>query len=134
MYLTTYGYRQLDDGDAAKGANGWFESIEFDIARLDSHNHDGANSALITGSAITPFSNSILAAAWTVDGGGFKQTVNTPAGMAAVDIADYNLKFVFTAPGGQVGRVAYLSWDRISPTSFDVYCNDVTAAFTVLYR
>lgn len=132
MDITTYGYRQVETGDKAKGTNGWFASIVFDINRLDGHNHDGNNSALLTFANFTPYSNTILAAGWAVDGAGYKQTISTPAGITEVN--DYNMKFIFTAPGGVVGQVAYLGYKRLSATTYEVYCNDITAAFTVLYR
>lgn len=132
MTLTTYGYKKPDSGDRAKGVTGWYAAYNFNVDRLNTHNHDGANSAFISPSAITPFSNTVLAAAWSVSGSGYKQTVTVPAGVA--DVANYILKFVFTAPAGVVGQNAYLLWNRITATTYDLYCNDNTAAFTVYYK
>lgn len=132
MTLTTYGYKLPSDGDLAKGTNGWFNQLAYNISRFDAHNHDGSNSAVLSLSAITPYSNSILAAAWVVDGTGYKQTVTVPAGVT--EINNYNVKFIFTAPAGKVGEVAYLTYDRVTTTTYEVYCNDITAAFTALYR
>ena len=132
MTPTTYGYRIMDVGDKAKGTNGWFESINFNFERLDGHDHDGVNSALLSFASFSPFTGTILAAGWTVSGSGYKQTVTVPAGVT--EINNYNVKFIFTAPSGVVGEIAYLDYKRISATTFDVYCNDNTAAFTVLYR
>ena len=132
MDLTTYGYRLPEAGDPAKTASGWFASMEFNINRLDEHDHDGANSSLLPMSSLTPYSQSVLAAAWTADTAGYKQTVTVPAGITEVN--EYNLKFVFTAPAGMVGYTAYLGYKRLTATTYELYCNDNTAAFTVYYR
>lgn len=133
MTPTTYGYKNPDTGDKAKGANGWYASLGYNITRLDSHNHDGVNSSLITIGNFAPYSNAVLAANWATDGaGGYTQTVTVPAGVT--EINNYNVKFVFTAPGGMVGAAAYLGYSRVSATTYLVSCNDNTAAFTALYR
>lgn len=108
-------------------------SIEFDIDRLDGHSHNGVDSALLSLSSFTPYSQSILAVNWVSDGaGGYQQTVTVPAGVTEVN--DYNVKFIYTAPAGKVGEVAYLGYDRQSATTYILYCNDNTAAFTAIYR
>lgn len=133
MEVTDYGYRLPEAGDLAKGTSGWYESIEFDIERLDSHDHDGVNSKQIDVSAFVPFTNTILAAAWVLDGSGiYKQTVTVPTGID--DINNFNVKFIFTAPAGVVGQIMYVPYKRLSATTFEVYCNDNTAAFTAIYR
>lgn len=132
MQTTTYGYRLPEAGDRAKGASGWFASMEYNISRLDTHDHDGVDSPLIPMSNLDPYSSTILAADWTVDSAGYKQTVTVPAGVT--EINEYNVKFIFTAPAGVVGQVAYLGYKRLTATTYEVYCNDNTAAFTALYR
>lgn len=133
MTTTTYGYRNPDIGDLAKNSTGWFASLNYNITRYDAHNHDGVSSALITISNFAPYTQAILAAAWSTDGaGGYTQTVTVPAGVT--DVSNYNVKFVFTAPGGKVGDVAYLGYTRVTGTTYLVHCNDNTAAFTAIYR
>lgn len=132
MTTTTYGYRLPDSGDLSRGTNGWFESYEFNVSRFDSHDHDGVNSSVLSLVNFPVYSSSILAANWTADGVGYKQTITTP--VAITEVNEHNLKFVFTAPGGQTGEIAYLGYDRLTATTFEVYCNDNTAAFTVYYR
>lgn len=133
METTTYGYQLPDQGDKAKGVLGWFKALAFNITRFDAHNHDGTNSPLLTISNYTPFENAILAASWVTDGaGGYSQVVTVPAGLA--DLNDYNTKFVFTAPAGKVGQAAYLGYKRLTATTYQVFCNDNTAAFLALYR
>lgn len=134
MQVTTYGYRIPDAGDAAKGTGGWFEAYVFNITREDGHNHDGTNSSLLFLSSLSPYTDTIDAADWVLDGAGpgYIQLITVPA--AITEINNYNVKFVFTAPVGKVGQVAYIAYSRVSATTFNVYCNDNTAAFTILYR
>jgi hypothetical protein len=132
MVTTSYGYRIPEAGDRAKGALGWYESIEFDVQRLNDHTHNGIDSASLNVNAFSPYSGTILAAGWTTSGTTYAQDITTPVGID--DINNFNVKFIFTAPVGSVGEVAYLNYDRLTATTYRVYCNDNTAAFTVLYR
>ena len=132
MQTLSYGYKKPEAGDRAKGTAGWYQAIEFDIERLNTHNHDGSNSAAIPVSSFTPLTVSILAAGWTADTVGYKQTVTAPAGVTEVN--DYDVHFVFTAPVGKLGERAYLGMKRVTATTFEVYCNDNTAAFTAYFR
>lgn len=131
--VTTYGYKVPSVGDLAKGTDGWYESIEFDIDRLDSHDHDGVNSTLLNFGSFAPFTNTVLAINWALDASGiYKQTVTVPSGVD--DISNYNLKLIFTAPAGKIGETAYLPYKRATATTYEIYCNDNTAAFTAIYR
>lgn len=132
MYTTPYGYRVPEDGDPAKGALGWYRAIEFDIERLDQHNHDGTNSRLLSPTAIPSVPVSIPTSGWVADGPGWKQTVAIPA--AVPEINDVSVRFYSTEPAGELGKNAMLSWKRITGTSVEIYCNDNTAAFVMVLR
>lgn len=133
MTTTTYGYRKPDDGDKAKGTNGWYASLNFNIDRFDAHSHNGIDSATIPLSSFTPFSQSITAVGWVTDSaGGYMQTITVPIGVT--EVSDYNVKFIYTAPVAKSGEVAYLGYDRQSATTYILYCNDNTATFTAIYR
>ena len=132
MHVTTYGYQIPDTGDKAKGTDGWMAAIVFNFNRLDDHNHDGINSALIPSSAFATYTSSILAANWVSNGSGYKQTITVPGDIT--EINNFTVKFVFTAPVGQVGQVAPLNYKRLTATTYEVYCSDNTAAFTAYYR
>lgn len=132
MNTLTYGQKIPESGDVAKGSSGWFKAIEDNFTRLDAHTHDGVTSPSIPYSSLSPYTGTILAANWASSGSGYSQTITVPGGVT--EINNYNVKFIFTAPAGFVGEVAYLDYDRVSATSYTVYCNDNTAAFTVLYR
>lgn len=132
MDTTSYGYRLPETGDTAKGTSGWYASIEFDIQRLNDHSHNGVDSVALSLSAFVPYSQSVTSGSWSASGGGYRQLVTVPAGID--DINNYNAKFIFTAPSGLVGEVAYLNYDRQSASTYYLYCNDNTAEFTVIYR
>ncbi len=132
MTPSTYGYRIPDTGDLAKGANGWFASLVYNFERLDDHNHDGVNSTLLSFSSFAPYTATLLAASWVASGSGYKQTVTAPAGLT--EFNEFTAKFIFTAPAARIGEVAYLNYDRITATTIDVFCNDITAAFTAIFR
>lgn len=132
MTPSTYGYRILDTGDLAKGTNGWFASIVYNWLRMDFHNHDGNNSALLSISSFAPYTVAVPAASWSSTANGYKQTITAPAGLT--EFNNYSVKFVFTAPAGLVGHEAYLGYVRTSATTMDIYCNDNTAAFTAVFR
>lgn len=134
MTVTTYGYRLMQAGDLAKGTNGWFPTQEFNVSRLDGHSHNGVDSALLQLNSFAPYTTTILAAGWSLDGAGpgYVQTVTVPVGIAEVN--NYMVKFVFTAPVGLIGQTAPLTYARQTATTYKLYCNDNTAAFTAVYR
>lgn len=132
MRTTTYGYRVPETGDPAKGIGGWYESVEFDVDRVDSHNHDGINSRLLSSTAIPTETVSVLAAGWVADGPAYKQTVTMPA--AVSDINDFSVRFYHTAPVAEVGKNAQLAWKRVTATTVEVYCSDNTAEFVMVIR
>jgi hypothetical protein len=132
MVTTSYGYRVPEAGDRAKGSLGWYESIEFDIERLNDHSHNGIDSAQLNVNSFSPFTATLAAADWVVSGSGYSQDASTPVGID--DISNFNVKFIMTAPAGMVGEVAYLGYDRLTATTYRVYCNDNTVALTVLFR
>ena len=132
MRTTPYGYRVPQTGDPAKGTGGWYESVEFDIDRVDNHNHDGTNSRLLSAAAIPTETVDILAAGWVADGPSYKQTVTMPA--AVPEVNEVSVRFYQTAPGAEVGKNANLSFKRLTATTVEVYCSDNTAEFVMVLR
>jgi hypothetical protein len=129
---TPYGYRVPQTGDAAKGIGGWYESVEFDVDRLDNHNHDGTNSRLLSSTAIPTATVDVLAANWLPDGPSYKQTVTMPASVPEVD--NVSVRFKQTAPVGPAGMNAMLSFKRLTATTVEIYCSDNTASFLMIMR
>jgi len=86
MITLSNGYRLPETGDFG---NEWFPSLEFNIERLNDHNHDGLSSEKLT-------SSNFVATVVTVSAGSlvnqlngyFRAEVNTPNGN---DIANYTV-------------------------------------------
>lgn len=122
----SYGYIQNQTGD--RGAVFW-PDLEFNIARINGHNHDGSNSALIPTSSIDTASNNVLAAGWAAvvdQAGTYKQTVTVPSG---VNLNKHLPRFKHSVSG----EVLNLSFTILTTTTFEVFINDATAALQVAY-
>lgn len=122
----SYGYKKPVTGD--KGSV-FYPDLEFDIQRVNDHNHDGSNSALLTSTSVQAVVQTVSSAGWAaVSGqpGTYKQTVTMSAGTAfdthAIEIRNNSTK-----------EKLYLSITKASTTTFDVYINDNTIALQVLY-
>jgi hypothetical protein len=128
MHPLSYGYKQFDTGDRAKGAAGWMAAWEFNTARLNGHNHDGANSAKLSITSLDTLSSTIVAANWVVFGAGYRYLLTVPA--AILDIDQYVVQFMNAISRERL----YLGFDRFSATQIYVYCNDNTIDVTAIYR
>ncbi len=123
MLTLSYGYKKPETNDKGPAV---FPALEADIQQLNDHNHDGANSALLTAQSIVGSPQTLLAANWVALGGGnFKQTVAMLPGF----IFD-TTTMSFRDPDG-----TYImpSVKKVSPTSFDVFTNDSTINMYILY-
>lgn len=128
MTITTYGYKNPDIGDRAKGTTGWMASYNFNVTRFDGHSHNGVDSALLTISSITALTQSISSASWGSSGNTYKQTVTVPA--AVVEINNVIVKFI----NGANGHIMPLHYVRLTATTYDLFCNDNTVNLTAAYR
>jgi hypothetical protein len=122
------GYKQPDTGD--RGTS-WFADLNFDITRINAHNHDGSNSEAISVNSITKSTATIAAASWGADLGGssYKQTITLPTGFSFDDTI---LKFIISG-GADDGQLIYPTVIKQSSTTFDVYINDNTQTLKVIY-
>lgn len=127
MQTLSYGYKNPENTDY--GAV-WFPALNFNIVRLNSHNHDGVNSPFLAPSSVTKPTSVILAAAWVAvagQTGTYRQSVAVPAGVA--EISNYFIQFYITSNGYRLDPTV----ERIDATHFYVYVNDNTLAITALY-
>lgn len=123
MLTLSYGFKKPQDGD--KGSIFW-DALADDIQQLNDHTHNGVDSALLSSSAMTGLTQSVLAAGWVHQGGGtYRQLVNTPGGR---DIDNYQLSFK-DANGHQL----VLTVEKVTDSSFYVYINDNTVDLTAMY-
>lgn len=124
---TAYGYKIMAEGDPALT---WMDDTEDNWNRMSSHDHDGSDSSLLTPNAVTKYSSTISGASWGSDlgGGTYKQTITVPSGV--LEINDFDLMTYITSTGERV----YPRIVRASATTYDIYSNDNSVAFTVKYN
>ena len=122
----SYGYKKPQTGD--KGSV-FYPDLEFDIQRLNDHNHDGSNSALLTSTSVTAVVQTVSSAGWAaVSGqpGTFSQNVSMSAGTAfdthAIEIRNSTTK-----------EKLYLSVTKTGAAAFDVFINDSSIGLQILY-
>ena len=116
------GYKKPQTGD--RGSS-FFPDLEFDIQRLNDHNHDGTNSELLTSAAMTAETATAASGSWVVSGARYRQSVSMPAGMA---FDDYQV-LVKDSSGIQV----LAKIEKINASSFYVYTNLNTATYTIYF-
>jgi len=108
----------------------FFPALESNITRLNSHNHDGNNSELLTPSSITLTTQTLLAAGWTlVSPSVYRQLVTMPGTLTF----DGRLIQCQIASGANSGDLFYPSIEKQSANTFYVYINDNTVDVLVKY-
>lgn len=124
MLTLSYGYKKPQTNDKGPIV---FPALEGNIQRLNDHTHDGANSAKLPSTSLSPSSATLLAGAWTLVGDGlYKQTVTLPSGIT-YDNA------VFTVKLATSGDIVHPTIEKVSATQYDIYTNDNTEGFVVVY-
>lgn len=120
----SYGYIQPANGDLGSV---WFPALNTDIQQLNDHNHNGINSAPITGAAIVSGTVSIPAANWVLDvTGRYKQDVTVPAGF---NMTQFSITFYLST-----GEIIQPSITQLSVSSFRVFGPDNTLTYTAVFR
>lgn len=125
MITLTYGRKVPETGD--RGAP-LFQALEDNIARDDSHNHDGINSPLLTSQAFAGITDTLLAGNWVTYGGPighYRQAVTMHAGFL-FDTSKISFRT-------SVGAYIYPTVERISNTQYYVYTTDNTINFLAMY-
>lgn len=122
---TTYGYKKPQSPDT--GETFW-DDLEFDISRLDSHSHNGTDSAQLSGNNVTPVSDTIEAADWVAvsgQAGTYSQTVTVPLGVQlSKKMPNFRLS---------TGEVIHPSVEILGETTYNVFINDNTLELDVFY-
>lgn len=128
MITLSFGYQKPESGD--KGSI-FFPALESNIQKVNDHNHDGVNSALIDSSNIARFNQTILAANWgaTIGNGLYKQTINLPAG---TDFDDLIMKFKISV-GTDAEHIIYPDIKRLAFNQYEITVNDNTLEIDALY-
>lgn len=130
MLTLSYGYKKPETGD--RGSIFW-PALEFDIQRLNDHNHDGSNTQKLLASSVLAISDTILAANWVAvagQPGTYSQDITM---LPNTLFDDYAFDFRITTVGPNFGK-------RINPTilktaaaQFRIFSNDNTITLRVLY-
>jgi hypothetical protein len=124
MITLSYGFQLPQTGD--KGSS-LFTGLEANITQINSHNHDGVNSAPISAIAIQSSAGIVPNTAWVSSGGAkgeFRQIVTMPGGF----LYDKN-----TISFRLNGDYVYPKLQKIADTVFYVYTNDPTVTYQVVY-
>jgi hypothetical protein len=120
----SYGFELPQTGD--KG-DVFFPALEDNITQLNSHTHNGTDSAKITAASGVVVTQAIASGSWSSQGNGtYKQTVTIPAGFANYD--DFRVSFKNSS-----GDYFYLKTAKITATTYDVYINDNSLSLTAVY-
>src|SRR5690606_29943587 len=120
---TTMGYQKpaIRDSD-------WWDQIEHNIDRMDSHDHDGTDGEKIAAKNITKSTTTITSNDWGSDSGGstFTYSVTMPSGHE-FDNA------VIMVKDTDSGDVIYPTITKTGASAFDITVNDNTLNLTVIY-
>ncbi len=121
----SYGYVRPAEGDLAFV---WMDALEDNVTQLNSHDHDGSDSSLLTIASISKSSSTISNTGYTSLGGGnYSKVITVPA--VITEINNYNIHFYVTATGVRI----YPSVERASATTYTLYINQqlaITAIYT----
>jgi hypothetical protein len=120
------GYRQPENGDRS-----WYGDLNFNIERLNDHQHDGVDSAQIQLRHIVKQSQVIADTDWGPDLGGatYSYSVTMPSGLA---FTDAQLRFV-EVTGTNTGVEIHPTVIQTAAGAFDVLVNDNTMTVKVIY-
>ena len=123
MVTLTYLLKRPVAGDRG---NALFTALEGNITQLDAHTHDGVTSSLLPGKSITGAVVLAPAGSWgSLTDGVYSQVVNLPAGY---DFDKQQLATKLTSTKEYV----YAKIEKVSASSFRIYCNDITVGFDIL--
>lgn len=124
MQTLSYGFKKPQSGDTGAAL---FTALELDVQKMNDHTHNGTDSALLTSSSLSVTTQSVLSGAWSAQGGGtYKQTVSMTGGLQFDDV---NVSFRESVSGNPL----FLTVEKVSGTSYDVYINDNSLTLTAFY-
>ena len=124
MQTLSYGIKKPEQGDIGRPI---FQAIEENAQIQNDHIHDGSNSPKINTNAINKTTQAILATNWATPVNGIYSQVLTVTGGLIVDST--TITFRDTATGAQL----MLSFEKVTATTYRVYCNDSTKNVTAVY-
>ena len=120
MQTLSYGYLQPQNGDTG---DVFYGALAQDINQVNSHNHDGSNSAPLATQTVSLFPGWSAA---PVGGGLYYQTVTLP-GALTYNNCDMWFKL-------STGELIYPTITQQSFNSFNIYCNDPSQSINCYFR
>lgn len=121
----SYGFVRPDTGDTGSV---WFPALEDDITQLNDHNHDGINSAPLSGAFLQPGVVQALAANWVlVSAGVYEQTLTVPP---AFNIDTSSIYFKLDSDKS----IVYGEIQKLTSTTFKVFSNTNSITLNVLFK
>jgi hypothetical protein len=123
MQTLSYGYKKPQTGDQGSTL---FTALSDNIQRVNDHDHDGSDSALLTAASVTSVTQSIAAGSWVATSqGNYRQLVTLPGSL------DYdNINIIMK---NSSGHVVFATIEKVSDTTYYVYTNDVSTGYTAVY-
>lgn len=125
MLTLTYGIKVPETGDRGDPL---FTALEDNFTQIDSHNHDGVNSPLLTAQAFVGVVETIALANWVTYGGPighYRQLVTMAPGFL---FDTTKIGFRTTA-----GEYVYPTVERVTATTYYVYSIDNTIDLVAIY-
>lgn len=124
MQVLSYGFKRPDDGDAGSI---WFPALYDCITQLNSHDHDGTDSALITSAYIQKGTVTVSSGSWSsISTGKYRQLVTVPSGF---NMSDFSITTYLST-----GDLIHPTIEKVSSTTFYIYTLDNTLTYTVVFR
>lgn len=123
METLSHGFKKPEDNDKGQVI---FDALEENIQKTNDHAHDGVESALIPSANISKTTVSIVAAGWTDPVNGvYSQIVTIPTGLFATTLMTFRET--------STGKNLILPYEKVTDTSFKVFCNDASKDVTIIY-
>lgn len=124
MQTLSYGYKKPQSGD---NGSVFFPALEDNMQRLNDHNHDGVDSAILTTASLKVATQAISSASWSATSGGtYRQNVTISGGLNYDEIS-IELRDAAT------GHPLLLTVEKIDTSHYYVYVNDNTLDLTAVY-
>lgn len=125
----SYGFQKPQTGD--RGSVFW-PILEADIQQLNDHTHNGTNSSRLNKASISSVLDTATSGSWgNAVGGLYRQTITLPLAITAAGgtFDDY----VPTFRDQATDRQLFLQTQKVSSSTYYVYCNDNTIDLDILY-
>lgn len=136
----TYGFKLPQDGDT--GGNDFWDDLEFDITQLNSHSHNGTDSARLTATSVTAVQHAInntvtanLTTGWVLQAdGGYKRTIAIASFFSTLKFDEVSISwrvFTGTSAGENLYDIIHPTIEKIGISTYNVTLNtDVTTLTT----